>query len=191
MQSCVMNANEISPKTNARLNRIQIVSRLFRLLIGFVAVCLALIACLALAQSINVCLGGKAVHGESMTVQVLSPGELPANFQSRADTVTGLPWAVVLLIAVRLGLIAYGIIALNRLFKLYERGIIFAKENVRCVNAQGWSMAGCGLIQIALQLFWAHKNFSLYRLGIGLLILLIAWIMDEGRKIQEEQELTV
>jgi hypothetical protein len=40
-------------------------------------------------------------------------------------------------------------------------------------------------------LFWAHKNFSLDRLGIGLLILLIAWIMDEGRKIQEEQELTV
>jgi hypothetical protein len=28
-------------------------------------------------------------------------------------------------------------------------------------------------------------------LAAGLLIVLIAWIMDEGRKIQEEQELTV
>ncbi|MEI9863261.1 MAG: DUF2975 domain-containing protein [Limisphaerales bacterium] len=29
------------------------------------------------------------------------------------------------------------------------------------------------------------------QLVLGLLIILIAWIMDEGRKIQEEQELTV
>jgi hypothetical protein len=37
----------------------------------------------------------------------------------------------------------------------------------------------------------AH-GFSLdTRLAVGLLIVLISWIMDEGRKIQEEQELTV
>jgi hypothetical protein len=29
------------------------------------------------------------------------------------------------------------------------------------------------------------------KLAVGLLIILVAWIMDEGRKIQEEQELTV
>lgn len=152
---------------------------------------LVLIACFVLLQNTIHYLSGKAVPGESMTVHVLSPSELPANFQSRANTVTGLPWVVILLIAVRLGLIAFGFIALNRLFKLYERGVFFAKGNISCLKIQGWVMVGCGLIQNVLQLFWAHKNISLDRLVVGLLILLIAWVMDEGRKLQEEQELTI
>jgi hypothetical protein len=52
-------------------------------------------------------------------------------------------------------------------------------------------MAGCGLTQIALELLSPQKKISVNLLVLGLLILLISWIMDEGRKIQEEQELTV
>jgi hypothetical protein len=37
--------------------------------------------------------------------------------------------------------------------------------------------------------FGTGINFGL--LFAGIVIVLIAWIMDEGRKIQEEQELTV
>jgi hypothetical protein len=191
---CAMNANEISPKANARLNRIKIVSRMFRVLIGISVVILVLIACLALAQSITVCLGGSIGSGESMAVQLsLSPSEfyrLPADFQGAADA-PDIPWVVMLLVAIRLGLTAYGIIALNRLFKLFERGIFFTVENVRYLKMQGVVMAGCGLTKNALQLLSPHKNISLNGLVIGLLILLIAWIMDEGRRIQEEQELTV
>jgi hypothetical protein len=34
-------------------------------------------------------------------------------------------------------------------------------------------------------------DLSLTQAFIGLMIIFVAWIMDEGRKIQEEQELTV
>jgi hypothetical protein len=34
-------------------------------------------------------------------------------------------------------------------------------------------------------------DLSLTPVFAGLMIIFIAWIMDEGRKIQEEQELTV
>jgi len=34
-------------------------------------------------------------------------------------------------------------------------------------------------------------DWSTNSIFIGLLIIFVSWIMDEGRKIQEEQELTV
>jgi hypothetical protein len=183
-----MNANEISPKTSPRLKQIKLVSRMFRVLIGISVIILVLIACLALVQSIIICLGSKVVPGKSMAVQItLAPGE----GYNLATGMTGLPWVVVVLVAIRLGLTAYGLIALNRLFKLYERGIFFARENVSYLKIQGWVMAGCGLTQIALKLLSPQKKISVNLLVLGLLILLISWIMDEGRKIQEEQELTV
>ena len=183
-----MKPNEIASKADWRITRIKFVSRLFRVLISIAVIFLMLIACFVLVQSIILCLGGRVVPAESMAIHItLAPGEV----YDLATGVAGLPWMVVVLIAVRLGLIAFGFIALNRLFKLYERGVFFAKGNISCLKIQGWVMAGCGLIQNTLQLFWAHKNISLDRLVIGLLILLIAWVMDEGRKLQEEQELTI
>jgi hypothetical protein len=43
-----------------------------------------------------------------------------------------------------------------------------------------------GTIFILLSMHYVDSN-----LLIGFVIIFIAWIMDEGRKIQEEQELTV
>jgi hypothetical protein len=52
-------------------------------------------------------------------------------------------------------------------------------------------VAGDGLIQTILELLSSHGTLCLNEMFFGGLIVLIAWIMDEGRKIQEEQELTV
>src|ERR1035437_9712420 len=48
---CAMNANEISPKANSRMNRIKIVSRIFRVLIRICAVFFTLMAILAMVES--------------------------------------------------------------------------------------------------------------------------------------------
>ena len=53
------------------------------------------------------------------------------------------------------------------------------------------------MVQVATSsLHMSFFNFSYGSINVGLLlagtvIMIIAWIMDEGRKIQEEQELTV
>jgi hypothetical protein len=117
---------------------------------------------------------------------------------------------------------------LTRLFHLYEHGVIFAAEAIRCIKTLGllcvigWTFA---TVLHLLRLYPLSKTpvppsalpqgvaphittlNHAYRMGFftfdfgtgidfgwlltGAIIVLVAWIMDEGRKIQEEQELTV
>ena len=121
---------------------------------------------------------------------------------------------------------------LSRLFHFYERGLIFAKETIRCIRLLG-RLCIVGWLFTYISQAWirfvpergealplpkhvaenitivyapSHAlepifkmgffNFSIAGISFGLLlggiiIVVIAWIMDEGRKIQEEQELTV
>ncbi|MBI9079390.1 MAG: DUF2975 domain-containing protein [Pseudodesulfovibrio sp.] len=97
---------------------------------------------------------------------------------------------------------------LSRLFDLYARGVFFGKENVSCYRAIGYGLICQQLlftVEEVLQTFFLtmhnlegekiisisfdDTNASL--LVVGLMIILISRIMDEGRKIQEEQSLTV
>jgi Protein of unknown function (DUF2975) len=102
-----------------------------------------------------------------------------------------------------------------KLFSHYAQGELFAPKAVRWMRWIGililvrgglnfWSTLHVRLldryfhhVQIApfavqiilyLQLFFSQL---LHNLVFGCVIILIAWIMDEGRKIQEEQALTV
>jgi hypothetical protein len=182
-----MNANETSPKANPRLNRIKIVSRIFRVLIGICAMFFMLEAILALLNSIAVSSGCKVVPGKSMTVLItFSPHQA---YLVPSD----MPLPVQFLGSVHLSLLGFGAIILIRLFKLYERGSFFAVGNVRYIKILGLIVVGDGLIQTALEFLPPNKSVHEFsnNLALGLLILLIAWVMDEGRKIQEEQELTV
>jgi len=187
-----MNANPIT--MSPRLKHIRIVSRLFRLAISLGVIFLLLVGGFALVQSIVVCQGGQIVPGESMTVKMtFSPDQvyvIPTSVQGAAEA-PDIPWPVLALAAIQLALTACGVIALNRLFKLFERGIFFAVENVRHLKTLGLVVAGCGLVQTLLEWLSPAKNLSLNLLVLGLLIVLISWIMDEGRKLQEEQALTV
>ena len=102
----------------------------------------------------------------------------------------------------------YGVIVLIRLFKLYEQGEIFRAGNVRCFQKLSrvliiWCVANVlsgPLMSIALTLHHGHGQRLLVvgfgspdmtALLVGLILAVIAWVMEEGRKLQDEQDYIV
>jgi hypothetical protein len=173
-----MNSNEISPKANPRRKRIQIVSGIFRAI--FFAITLICIV------------GGMAV--------------LPIFFISGPAKV---------------GLIAgvgsqwfFAIFAwfCYRLFAQFSSGDLFTARIVSSIRRVGYAyllmsltVGTCQTISFhalksiphsapasAADPGWALAIFTLAGSILpAFLIIFIAWVMDEGRKIREEQELTV
>ena len=172
-----MSANEISPKTkNARLNRIRNASFFFRIL---VYISLAVQIYLLLAYF----LGWPPPFHDKLRI-VISPSHI---YTSPAE----MPPEILTLWLVRTGLTICGLAVLSCLFWLYERGILFAAKNVNCIRFFGYVLILEWVVDY-LSLGAVHdRNISTMPIFAGLLIIFIAWIMDEGRKIQEEQELTV
>jgi hypothetical protein len=80
----------------------------------------------------------------------------------------------------------------HKLFQQYARGNLFTKEVVYYLYK-----IGCFYALLALEKQHLEQHFQflttnpLLQMFPGLFIIFISWIMDEGRKIQEEQELTV
>ncbi len=115
-----------------------------------------------------------------------------------------LPWHRLLLtgiVIMVIGVVGYGVRHFYRLFKLYEQGEIFGEDNVRHFAAIGKAMMMWFLVRVLINLsMFAHAeyaemklnfNLSISSLIIGIAIILISKVMDEGRKIREEQELTI
>jgi Protein of unknown function (DUF2975) len=180
LSTCAMNANEIPPKANPWLNRIQTSSVYLRNIFLASTVIFGVIGLLGFA----VTLAG-AYSSLSYSVSLFS----------LSDAVEC--W------------FAY------KLFSHYAQGKLFAPKAVRWMRWIGililvrgglnvWStlhvrlsdgyflhiQAAPFVVQIilTLQLFFSQL---LHNLVFGCVIILIAWVMDEGWKIQEEQELTV
>ena len=123
---------------------------------------------------------------------------LPASARLMGFAVVMIPTAVVM----------SGVFYLMRLFKLYEQGQIFRLANVRCYRNLSrvllwWFAAGIvhkSLLSVALTL---HNppgrriltlelgSSDLTALLVGGILAIIAWVMEEGRKLQEEQDLTI
>lgn len=106
------------------------------------------------------------------------------------------------------GIAMYGTWALVRLFRLYERGQIFREANVRCFRDISrtliiWSAVrfiSSPLMSIALTLHHPKgqrllvvgvHSVDITALLVGFVLGVIAWVMEEGRKLQEEQDLTI
>lgn len=106
-----------------------------------------------------------------------SPGEMP-------PTILAL-WVV----KTCLGFFCMGMMI--RLFRLYGRGILFSARNVTCIRFLGWWLIVDWVIGYQMQGLAKDMSLSTTPVFIGLLTIFVAWIMDEGRKIQEEQALTV
>jgi len=77
------------------------------------------------------------------------------------------------------------------LFRLYQKGILFSAKNIRYIHSLACFLIGNWAIDYQLQSTLQDMDLSTTPLFVAFLIIFIAWIMDEGRKIQEEQELTV
>jgi len=200
-----MNTNEISPKAKIRLNRIKIVSRIFRTLIGIAAVLLTLVAALFVLISAKYALGSAPPRPGALIIAFSPHQAYPSPFD------ISLPVFVVG--TIEYGLAGMGLILLNRLFACYERGVFFKTENIRCFKFLGLIVIGLWLTLSLLELLAQQDSFKgsgpvypiltviigAYRVNLGsflplvsgILIVFVAWIVDEGRKIQEEQELTV
>lgn len=106
------------------------------------------------------------------------------------------------------GVFMYALYQLMKLFGLYSKGVIFASENVSAIRSLGkaiitWEIANF-LTSIALGIVLTlHRgtgnrllvigmdNADLYALVAGFSVLTIAWVMDEARKLKEDQELFV
>jgi hypothetical protein len=93
---------------------------------------------------------------------------------------------------------------LAQLFRSFAKGFILTVKTVRCVRFLGVLCMVNGLLvstqRCLLQEGTQRMDFFSFDLGwgfdfgpilAGTIIVLVAWIMDEARKMQEEQELTI
>lgn len=98
--------------------------------------------------------------------------------------------------------------ALRRLFNYYAQLEIFSQNCVRCIRRFGWTLLigqaihplYCGLISLVLtsanppgqrMLVVSMSLMQMGILAIAAAILLVSWVMEEGRKLQEEQAATI
>ena len=171
-----MNTNEISPKANFRMNRIQKIGALLRTVFFIAALLFWILGIIYIVTSIL----------------------NPSNFSET--------W--------RFLLFAYAVecVFAYKLFSLYAHGDLFAATAVRYIRwigiitfVMGFEslfdkffrlldtdyFVGCSSVKGILGLFFGIPLELFLNFIPGFIIIFIAWIMDEGRKIQEEQELTV
>jgi hypothetical protein len=172
-----MNTNEVSPQINDRLNRIKKVSRYLRLL-----VCIGIILQTYLAVAFI--FGWPAFIYNDQVRIVISQHHI---YTSRAE----MPKEILALWLVKMGLLTFGQVILICLFRLYEKGILFSAKNVLYITFIGYYLIFDWVVDYMLQSALHDMALSSTSIFVGFLVIFIAWIMDEGRKIREEQELTV
>ncbi len=188
-----MNTNEMSQKSNVRLNRIKTVSQVLKVLLVLFLLCL-----------------GYCGHFPPF-VQRMPDGVWRVVGQSIAKF-SEVPLAAILIVGLGIVVLLASFITCYQLLNLYEKGIIFSGRNVRLLGRIGFLAVGYGLLDpfgCAFFSLWHHwvgelsaPPLNVLVFGIcgilsspwiigGLFVVVISYIMDEGRKIQEEQELTV
>ena len=173
-----MNANEISPKTSARLNRVKIVSVILQAFLGLYVAALGLLT-------------ASCIHsGMPKNPEGIAPSSLAYFLHHLFIKPSPMPASTILIEIVRLGLFMCGVIFLSRLFFFFGCGKIFAIENVRCVRWIGLTIV-LDAFAVFLEALMNRNVFLGLQWLVGLFVVLLSWIADEGRKIQEEQELTV
>jgi hypothetical protein len=180
------------------MNKIMLVSRLFRVLfqITFVAVPVCLILYWWNAPSPLLILGNS-------TFIDLIPHEMP-NFPMILQLSTQtkiLGFLVSLIPATLILVVCYFLI---KLFRLYEKNEIFSLNNISYLRKVAAVVIVGELVflpiyqgLLSLVLTWHyHSHFVVFTINfsillLSLLLVLISWIMAEGCKLQDEQQYTV
>lgn len=102
----------------------------------------------------------------------------------------------------------YALVTLKELFQLYARGIMFSVENVQQFRRLGFSLFAwviavtlfAPLISIVMSLSSSLPDrqivaqigiVDVLTLAIGGIFLIISWVMNEGRKMEDEQAHTI
>jgi hypothetical protein len=183
-----MKTNEVSAKTNSRLDRIQTISRTLKVLFLFYLIGVAWFEL---------------------------PWEAIVNWwpQASYSRISDTPLLTLVELCVSAGLAVMLAITFWQLLNLYETGKVFSPRSVQLLGRFGCLAFGFGLARALVTainwgwrewwetcsyaVFWKFFLFVILELLsspwiiAGVLVFMISRIMDEGRKIQEEQELTV
>jgi hypothetical protein len=169
-------SGKIRREPEFRLMRIKKASFVFQGCIGF-SVVIAIYSVLAFFC-------GWPFFSESPSRMVVSHGHI---YTSPAE----MPGNILALVLVKVGLDLAAAAALFALFNLYRRGILFSARNVLYIRFQGYYLLLGYMVDYQIQSTLRDMDLSTMPVLAGLMIIFFAWIMDEGRKIQEEQALTV
>ncbi len=127
-------------------------------------------------------------------------------------TILQAPLLALLLVVASVGLLLFAVITCYQLLTLYEKGVVFSARNVQLLGRSGYLALGYGFLTVwgpPLLIHWQARlhGWPTYSLNAlldalssilsspwilgGLFVAVVAHIMDQGRQIQEEQELTV
>jgi len=107
-----------------------------------------------------------------------------------------------------IGVMVYGLATMRRLFQLYENGEIFSGQNVRCFRHLGYAIVAwviastvyTPLLSVIItatnppgekSLVIQFGSTQLAALIAGGIVMLIAWVMEEGRKLEDERAHTI
>jgi len=178
---CAMNANENSSNTDRWLNRVRTVIWVVRILIGLAVVCVVACNLIFLSNIIG--------------WTDISLGRMSLPPFSRYSSARAIPTSLLILGFFRVGFLFTGAFVLNRLFRFFASASFFTATNTTCIKWLGYLVISDWVVAKFLHVIGSRAltigfdDFA--KLAVGFLVILIAWIMDEGRKIQEEQELTV
>jgi hypothetical protein len=183
------------------MNKIKRVSWLFRVIFQITFVVLPIITVLAWLNASEPLL---SIKSQSIIDLIPRGYKMLHPF----TTMTKLMGFLVTLIPLSIELFVF--YALIKLFRLYEKGEIFALENVDYIRKIGYALLLGQLLKpfydvlISITLTWNNKlhgglriasiTFDQTDLGIvliSLLVILVSWIMMEGCKLREEQQLTI
>ncbi len=169
-----MNSNKISPKINARLDRIKKAARVCQCLLGT-----------------NVVFGVYCALAFLFAWPFPHRIRIPISPNHIYSSLSEMPGEIFALFLVQEGLIMAAYVALFALFRLYGQGILFSVRNILLIRVLGYCIIINWLLNYQMQSALADMALSMTPLFVGLMIIFVAWVMDEGRKIREEQELTV
>ena len=126
-----------------------------------------------------------------------TPDYLPVNWRIVAFIVESLPLTAAV----------YGLLVLRKLFRYYENGHIFTGKTVACFRKLGktllvWVIADIIRHSLLVPIFAMHsvgkKVFAimmvpsdLMGISAGIFVIVIAWVMEEARKIKDDNELII
>ena len=174
-----MSEKQSAAKTNLRMSRIKRVIKVVRFLISSSIILGLVFGSLFLA----------ALAGFSLVPQGVKVSFSPLLTYSSPFKI---PAFVLCLGFVRVALFLVGALILFWWLDLVEAGQFFVAQSVRHIKWLGYLVISDWAVTKILDAM-AHSGVELTfgKFLFGLLIVLFAWVMDEGRKIKEEQELTV
>jgi len=177
---------------NQNMQRIQRVSKKFRVLFAVLSLCIPILVLLYWL------LFNHLPAGFIMQLPVAVKSSLPMGTLVMAFFVSLIPTSVAI----------YGLINLNRLFRLYEQAIVFSEQNVLYFRRIGYTLiywvVANQLFTVLISLTLTFNNppgermlvaqLAISDIGsliIGGVVVLVSWVMNEATKMEHEQAYTV